>query len=209
VIAGCDGSGGSTSLNPATSGFVGVNTMLDTTNRLAVVSPASLLNHDGSDHRLKINKSATASMLFQAGLSGRAEFGLTSDNDCHIKVSSDGSTCRGAVIVVSLGDATRVWSGASGRFTAVADASPARTTWIGTVVDLDDVLRRLELASPVITADDVHREAQRRSILGTGTADLISCLIKQMNAQIGVADLINVKLALPFTEPEVAEASAL
>ena len=64
-------------LNPAP--LVGVNATADTANRLAVASPASLFSHDGDDHRLKINKAAagdTASVLFQTGFSGRAEFGL-------------------------------------------------------------------------------------------------------------------------------------
>ena len=74
---------------------VGVNTTSDLTNRLSVVAPATLLNHEGAGHQLKINKAAvadTASLLFQNGFSGRAEFGLTGDDDFSVKLSADGST---------------------------------------------------------------------------------------------------------------------
>ena len=75
--------------------LVGVNTTADATNKLAVSSPSVLFNHAGSDQRLKINKNAggdTASLVFQDGFSGRAEIGLTGDDDFHFKVSADGGT---------------------------------------------------------------------------------------------------------------------
>jgi len=75
--------------------FFGVNTDADTTNRLAVASAFSLFTHEGSDHRVKVNKASTtntASHLFQTGYSGRAEFGLTGDDDFSIKTSIDGAS---------------------------------------------------------------------------------------------------------------------
>ncbi len=93
---------GGNSLNPVTGGLVGINATADTTNRLAVSSPASLFNHAGAGHQLKVNKNAatdTASVLFQTGFSGRAEFGTTGDDDWHVKVSPDGSTWYEALIV--------------------------------------------------------------------------------------------------------------
>lgn len=75
--------------------LLGVNTTADATNRLAVASPATLLNHEGSDHRLKINKSGaadTASLLFQAGFTGHAEMGLAGSNGFGVRVSDDGNT---------------------------------------------------------------------------------------------------------------------
>lgn len=74
---------------------VGVNATSDTTNRLAVSSPATLLNHDGAGHQLKVNKNApadTASLLYQSNWSGRAEMGLAGNDDFSIKVSADGSS---------------------------------------------------------------------------------------------------------------------
>ncbi|WP_336814282.1 DUF2793 domain-containing protein [Bosea sp. MMO-172] len=80
----------------------GVNATADTTNRLAVSSEASLFNHAGNDHRLKINKNAagnTASLLFQSNWSGRAEFGLAGDDDFRVKVSADGSAWHDALAI--------------------------------------------------------------------------------------------------------------
>lgn len=85
---------------------VGVNTAPDIANKLAVKSDAILLSHDdvtpgSGDMRQVLNKAAasnTASMLFQTGFSGRAEFGLTGDDDWHVKVSPDGSNWQEALV---------------------------------------------------------------------------------------------------------------
>ena len=74
---------------------VGVNTSADASNRLAVVSDASLFSHAGSGHQMKLNKSAaaqTAAALFQSNWSGRAEIGLLGNDDLSFKLSSDGSS---------------------------------------------------------------------------------------------------------------------
>jgi hypothetical protein len=92
--------GGSASVNPTP--LVGVNATADTTNRLAVASPATLFNHAGSGHQLKVNKSTsadTASLLYQTAFSGRAELGLSGDDNLHVKVSADGTTWWEAIIV--------------------------------------------------------------------------------------------------------------
>lgn len=76
---------------------VGINTTADSTNRLAVSAPMTLLSHAGQGHQLKINKagpSDTASLLFQSNWSGRAEMGLAGSNDFSVKVSADGGTFR-------------------------------------------------------------------------------------------------------------------
>jgi hypothetical protein len=86
-------------VNPVS--LVGVNATADTTNRLSVASPASLFNHAGAGHQLKINKAAagdTGSVLFQTAFSGRAEFGLAGDDDFHVKVSADGSAWHEALV---------------------------------------------------------------------------------------------------------------
>ena len=67
----------------------------DATNRFSVNAPASLFNHAGAGHQVKLNKAAatdTGSFLFQTGFSGRAEFGLTGSDEFQIKVSADGAT---------------------------------------------------------------------------------------------------------------------
>ena len=86
------------SVNPTP--LVGINATADATNRLSVSSPASLFNHEGNGHQQKINKNAaadTASQLYQTGFSGRAEIGLTGDDDFHFKVSPDGSAWKDAI----------------------------------------------------------------------------------------------------------------
>ena len=82
--------------------LLGVNTLADTTNRFSVKSPASLFDHAGSDHHLKVNKAATAdtaSLLFQTGYSGRAEFGTAGDDNFRIKVSPDGAAWTDALTI--------------------------------------------------------------------------------------------------------------
>lgn len=83
---------------------LGVNATADATNRLAVGADATLLSHDGGDHRLKVNKanaSDTASLLFQTGFTGHAEMGLSGSDDWSIKVSPDGGTWADAISIDS------------------------------------------------------------------------------------------------------------
>ncbi len=73
---------------------VGIGTSPDAANRLSVKSEATLLSHDGADHRLKINKADTgdtASVLFQSNWTGHAEMGLAGNADFTVKVSADGA----------------------------------------------------------------------------------------------------------------------
>lgn len=73
---------------------VGINAIHDAANRLVVSSAATLFNHEGAGHQLKINKAAagdTASLLFQTGFGGRAEMGIAGTDDFAIKVSADGA----------------------------------------------------------------------------------------------------------------------
>lgn len=74
---------------------LGINVVADLTNRLAVGSDSSLFTHDGTSHRLTLNKASagdTASLLFDDNFSARAEFGLLGDDAFHVKVSPNGST---------------------------------------------------------------------------------------------------------------------
>ena len=73
----------------------GVHANADLTNRLAVGADGSLFTHDGTSHRMTLNKASaadTASLLFDDNLSGRAEIGLTADDALHVKVSPNGSS---------------------------------------------------------------------------------------------------------------------
>lgn len=97
---------------------LGVNTVADTTNRLAVAGPATLLTHAGAGHQLKLNKATpadTASLLFQTGWSGRAEMGLAGDDQWRLKVSADGTSWTSAIAV----------DAATGAVTLAASLRPA------------------------------------------------------------------------------------
>ncbi len=86
---------------PFTVGRLGVSATPDATNRLAVSAPATLLNHAGSGHQLKLNKAAlgdTASLLFQTSFGGRAEMGTAGSDDFSVKVSADGSVWSVALV---------------------------------------------------------------------------------------------------------------
>ncbi|MEZ5997557.1 MAG: DUF2793 domain-containing protein [Hyphomonas sp.] len=79
-------------LNPADR--VGINATADAVNRLAISSPASLFDHEGAGHQLKLNKATvtdTASCLFQTAYSGRAEIGLTGSDNLSLRISADGA----------------------------------------------------------------------------------------------------------------------
>ncbi len=91
-----------------TAAKFGVNTTADATNKLAVKSNAVLFDaldvaESGTgDSLVKVNKEAvadTASHLFQTAFSGRAEFGLTGDDDFHVKVSANGSAWTEAITI--------------------------------------------------------------------------------------------------------------
>lgn len=86
--------------------FVGINATADATNRLAVSAPATLLNHEGAGHQLKLNKAAigeTASILFQTGFSGRAEMGTAGSDSFSFKISADGAAWNTALAIAADG----------------------------------------------------------------------------------------------------------
>ena len=86
---------------PFTVARLGIGATPDATNRLSVVSPATLLNHAGAGHQVKVNKALatdTASLLFQTGFSGRAEMGTAGADDFALKVSADGTTFFSALV---------------------------------------------------------------------------------------------------------------
>lgn len=95
-----------TALNNMT--LLGVGTTADTTNPLSAklnntLFAAKSVAEGGDGHlRYKLSKESAAktlSFLFQDNYSGRAEIGLTGDDDFHFKVSPDGSTWRDAIVI--------------------------------------------------------------------------------------------------------------
>lgn len=72
---------------------LGINAEANESHRLVVSSDTTLLTHEGSNHRLVVNKAAepdTASVVLQSDYVGHAEIGLTSNLDFSVKVSPDG-----------------------------------------------------------------------------------------------------------------------
>ncbi|MFN4129130.1 MAG: DUF2793 domain-containing protein, partial [Paracoccaceae bacterium] len=105
---------------------LGIGTSFDATNRLAVVSAATLLSHAGSDHQLKINKAAasdTGSLLFQTNWSGRVEMGLSGSDAFAIKVSADGASWADALVATPGSGQVTLPAGAL--FPAGSAAAPA------------------------------------------------------------------------------------
>lgn len=86
--------------------MVGINAAADTTNRFVISAAASLHNHAGAGHQVKINKATsadTASLLYQSNWSGRAEMGLAGDDRFRIKVSADGGSWVNALEIAPTG----------------------------------------------------------------------------------------------------------
>jgi len=88
--------------------LLGVGTTADSTNPLSAKLNNALWTAktaaEGGDGNLRYKMSKesaanTLSLLLQDNFSGRAEIGLTGDDDLHVKVSSDGSTWLEALVV--------------------------------------------------------------------------------------------------------------
>ncbi|HWA31531.1 MAG TPA: DUF2793 domain-containing protein [Rhizomicrobium sp.] len=119
---------------------LGVNTTADSTNKLSVQSEAALFSglptSDGGtgDLRVTLSKQAsanTASLLFQDNFSGRAEFGLTGDDNFHLKVSPDGSAWSEALAVNGTSGLVSLPAGQI-QFPATATHRPMPTRWTTT-----------------------------------------------------------------------------
>ena len=87
------GAGGWTTVAAEQVNQFGINASPDAVTRLTVSSDAALFSHDGDDHRLKINRASgtdVASVLFQTGLVGTAELGLSGSDGLALRTSADG-----------------------------------------------------------------------------------------------------------------------
>jgi len=110
---------------------VGIGAASDPANPLVVSGEATLLNHAGAGHQLKLNKAAssdTASLLFQTGFSGRAEMGTTGSDSLEIKVSPDGSTFKQSIIADAITGVVEFPSGVRGLAEDQFGTAPLTTT---------------------------------------------------------------------------------
>ncbi len=113
--------------------LLGVGTTADTTNPVSAklnnaLWTAKTVAEGGDGHlRYKLSKenaAKTLSFLFQDNFSGRAEIGLTGDDDLHFKVSPDGTTWIDALVVDKTTGAAKINSG----FFLTGDISPTQIT---------------------------------------------------------------------------------
>ncbi len=112
---------------------LGLGTTADATNPFAAklnnalwVAKAVAEGGDG-DLRYKLSKESAAktlSLLFQTAFSGRAEIGLTGDDDFHFKTSPDGSAWIDALLLDKTTGSTKVNAG----FFLTGDLSPPQIT---------------------------------------------------------------------------------
>lgn len=135
-------------------GRLGINASADATNRLAVSSAATLFNHAGNGHQLKLNKAAsgdTASLLYQTNWSGRAEMGLAGDDHWRLKVSANGSSWINALTVDAASGAASFAGGLrpAGDNAAALGASGARWSgiWSATgTIQTSDARQKTDIA---------------------------------------------------------------
>lgn len=105
------------------------------------------------------------------------------------------------------GDTSRAWSSAASSY--VTEWNSARCSRVPSESALDAEMRRCGLASPIITADDVRAECQRRIIALVGATDLLNCIIKQLNANMRANELNDKQINGTLTPDEQVEAEAL
>lgn len=118
---------------------IGVNAEASAVNRLTVAADSELLTYDArtpgsGDARKVINKETparVASVLFQSGFSGRAEIGLIGDDRLALRVSSDGSGFRPALMA----------NPATGHVSVAQDSTPVCALDVGGAVRVASYLK--------------------------------------------------------------------
>lgn len=163
--------------------LLGIGTEADGTNPLSaklnnVLWTARSTSEGGDgDLRYKLSKETddnTLSMLFQTGFSGRAEIGLTGDDDFHFKVSADGTTWADALLIDKTTGSAKFNSG----MFLTADIAPSTIT-----ADVDDydpaglatasVLRLTSDASRNITGLAGGSDGRIVTIVNAGTNPIV------------------------------------
>lgn len=130
---------------------LGIQTTHDSTNRLSLVSEASLFSHAGAGHQFKINKAGAAhhaSLLFQTGFSGRAEIGTLGSDAFAVKVSADGTSWSTALSVDTGSAVVELPAGAAlgGPLTGVAVTQTPTDATAGRLLKTGDSATLLSLS---------------------------------------------------------------
>ncbi|HEY1961007.1 MAG TPA: hypothetical protein VGG69_01205, partial [Rhizomicrobium sp.] len=149
---------------------LGVNATADSTNKFTVASAAVLFDNIGAGVQAKLNKNAaadTASLLYQTNFSGRAEIGLTGDDNFHFKVSPDGSTFYEALTLnrntgtqllkhVDVSSATTIGATHLGRMVRGDATSGAFNIALPATADADDwvIVRKKDAGANKVTVRD-------------------------------------------------------
>ena len=127
--------------------------------------------------RYKLSKESAAktlSFLFQDNFSGRAEIGLTGDDDFHFKVSADGSAWIDAIIIDKTSGSTKLNTG----FFLTGDISPGQITadqndYDPAGLSTSSVLRLSSDASRGITGLSGGGDGRIVAIINTGTNNIV------------------------------------
>src|SRR5690606_36399797 len=106
---------------------LGIGAAPDDTNRLALSAPATLFNHAGGGHQVKVNKAAasdTASLLFQSDWSGHAELRPAGNIAFSLKVH-DGGHWKTGLSIAAAGHVARPNQPATRAYRTGTSFSPA------------------------------------------------------------------------------------
>ncbi|QUJ76038.1 DUF2793 domain-containing protein [Sulfitobacter albidus] len=138
---------------------IGINASFDAFNRLVVASEASLFNHAGAGHQIKVNKAAatdTASLLFQTGFSGRAEMGTAGSDAFAIKVSADSVTWNTGLLFDPANGRAQAPSGltVTGTLTGSAVTQTQMDTTPGRLMKVGDFGLGAVIAPLIVNIDD-------------------------------------------------------
>jgi hypothetical protein len=187
---------------------LGINATADETNRLTLASAASLFNHAGSGHQLKLNKSGaddTAALLFQTDFSGRAEMGTAGDDDFHFKVSADGSAWHEAILIdkdtgevsfpsgVDIESAALPAGGTTGQVLAKASNDDGDVAW-ATPSGSGDMLATL-YDPQAIEADSFDRANHT----GAQAIETITALQSALDAKAAIEPQVNAQTGTSYT----------
>jgi hypothetical protein len=190
--------------------MVGVNATADSTNKLSVQSNAVLFSDVATasggtgDIRATLSKQAggnTASFLFQDAFSGRAEIGLTGDDDFHFKVSPDGASWTDAMDISAS-------TGCVGIAIADINGGTIDNAAIGASTPKSGAFTTL-LAGPLFSSQTIGSANPLAQVASTATTASLAVMRASANAGAPVLMLAKSRGAAPGTLAAVATSDRL